>query len=241
MIAMITARMFGVWKWLLVCVVAVTACAQTATPQAGHMVGVRARLEKSLDANKVRVGDAVVASPEAKIHLDNGIDLATNSRLLGRVDTVQPSVGKSNSAISVTFDKVRMKDGREIPIKATILWIGQAPNQLVPTTLSAAADRTTPGVGVDSGSVSVTGQMIPVTQGNQGSEITGAPTHRNPRPASAGGLPAGVSWQTNAIPHVNFSSDVGRDDSGWFRSKGMSVYVPGGTVLAFAILMPAAP
>ena len=41
-------------------------------------------------------------------------------------------------------------------------------------------------------------------------------------------------------PHtgiVNFFSDVGRDDSGWLRSKGKSVSVPSGTVLAFAIVV----
>jgi hypothetical protein len=243
MIAMMTARISGIRIWLMLCMSAASICAQTQAPRAGHIVGVRTRLEKSLDANKVKVGDAVVAKPEAKIHLADGMDLATNSLMVGHVDTVQPSVAKGNSAISVTFDKVQLKSGKEIPIKATILWIGQPPNLLDPATVSAAADRSTPGVGADAGSVSVTGQMVPVTQGNQGSEITGAPVHYDNGSASEGGgrLPEGVSWQMNAIPRVNFFSDAGRNDSGWFRSKGMSVFVPSGTVLAFAILMPAAP
>jgi hypothetical protein len=242
MIAMMTAGISGARMWLMICVFSGAVCAQTAAPPASRIVGVRARLEKSLDANKVKVGDAVEASPEAKVHLGEGMDLATNSRLLGHVDTVEPAVAKGGSAISVTFDTVRLKDGRTIPIKATILWIGQPVNQLNPSTVSAAADRSTPGIGADAGSVSVTGQMVPVTQGSQGSEIAGAPVRDNNRSTSesTARLPEGVTWQMNAIPRVNFFSDVGRNDSGWFRSKGMSVFVPSGTVLAFAIVVQAA-
>jgi hypothetical protein len=43
--------------------------------------------------------------------------------------------------------------------------------------------------------------------------------------------------QKDAIPGVNFFSDMGRDDSGWLRSQRRNVYVPGGTVLAVAIVV----
>ena len=199
-----------------------------------RIIGVRARLEKSLDAKKLKEGDVVEASPEVKIHLADGVDLDKHSRLLGRIDKVQPSVGGGDSAIGITFDKVRMKDGQEIPVKATILWIGQAPNSLNPKVVSAPADRTTPGVGVGAGM-----SQVPPTQGYQGAEITGAPIRNGKRSvgSAAPQVPEGISMQHEAIPGVNFFSDMGRADSGWFRSQKRNVSVPGGTVMAFAVVV----
>jgi hypothetical protein len=208
-----------------------TASQATNSPR---IIGIRARLEKSLDAKKAKEGDVVVVRPEVKIHLADGLDLDTGSLLIGRVDKVQPSVGGGDSAIAMTFNKVRMKGGREVAIKATILWLGEPPSLLNPATVSAPADRTTPGVGVGAGS-----SQVPPTQGYQGSEVAGLPTRNQDR--SAGGnapqLPPGISMQRNAVPGVNFFSDMGRDDSGWLRSQGRNVSVPGGTVLAFAIVV----
>jgi hypothetical protein len=235
----IAAKYFSI---LLVSSVVVTA--QTAPSAAGstdsqvtngsRIIGIRARLEKGLDAKKAKEGDLVEASPEAKIHLANGVDLDNHSRLLGHIDSVQPSVGGDDSAIGVTFNRVRMKDGQEIPMKATILWIGEAPNSLNPKVTSAPADRTTPGVGVGAGM-----SQVPPSQGYQGAEITGAAVRNDKRPAgsSAPQLPAGVSAQRDAIPGVNFFSDMGRADSGWFRSQKRNVSVPGGTVMAFAVVV----
>lgn len=205
-----------------------------ATAASPRIVGVRARLQKSLDAKKAREGDTVEASPEAKIHVADGVDLDNHSRLLGRIDKVQPSVGGGDSAIGITFNMVQMKDGQEIPVKATILWIGEAPNSLNPTVVSAPADRTTPGVGVGAGM-----SQVPPTQGYQGSEITGAPGRNGKRSvgSAAPQVPAGISIQHDAIPGVNFFSDMGRADSGWFRSQKRNVSVPGGTVMAFAVVV----
>ncbi len=199
-----------------------------------QIIGVRARLEKSLDAKKVKEGDVVMARPEAKIHLADGLDLDSSSTLIGRVDKVQASIGGGDSAISITFDKVRMKNGQEIAVKATILWIGEAPNSLNPKVVSAPADRATPGVGVGAGM-----SQVPPTQGYQGAEITGAPVRNGKRSvgSAAPQVPAGISIQHDAIPGVNFFSDMGRADSGWFRSQKRNVSVPGGTVMAFAVVV----
>jgi hypothetical protein len=197
-----------------------------------HLIGVRTRLEKALDAKKLKEGDTVIARPEVKVHVADGLDLQPNSLLIGRVDKVEPSINGGDSAIAVTFYKARLKGAKEIGIKATILWIGEPPNMLSPKIVSAPADRTTPGVGVEAGN-----SQVPPAQGYQGSEITGSAQHDH---ANVGGnganLPVGVAWQTDAIPGVNFSSDIGRQDSGWFRSKGKNVSIPGGTVLAIAIM-----
>jgi hypothetical protein len=206
---------------------AAIAVAQSATPV--RLVGVRATLDKTLDARRVKVGEVVNARPEAKVHIADGIDIETSSRLVGRVDIVEPSTGQGNSAITVTFDRVLLKDGRQIPIKATILWIGQPPSLLNPTEVSAPADRTTPGVGVGAG---MTG--TPPSQGYQGSEIAGLPKRHHDTPAAVP-PPTGVFSQPNAIPGASFASDIRKTESGAFTAKGHNVHIPGGTVFAFAL------
>jgi hypothetical protein len=234
-----SARRSISWKSLALCLALSSSpfgVAQTAPPSASpiQLVGVRATLDKALDARKVKMGDPVVARPEVKIQIADGVYLESSSKLLGRVDAVQPSASKSDSTVTVTFDRAQLKDGREIAIKATILWIGQPPSLLNPTVVSAAADRTTPGVGVGAG---MTG--TPPVQGYQGSEIAGPPKRRHSQPTAAP-APAGVFAQTNAIPGIDFASDIRKPESGSFSAQGRNVHIPGGTVFAFALaVLPA--
>jgi hypothetical protein len=198
-----------------------------------QMFGVRVRLETALNSKTAVEGMYVEARPEVKMHLADGVELETSSRLVGRVGVVKPSLAGTDSAISVIFDKVRLKGRREIPVKATILWIGAAPDLMNPSIVSAPADRTTPGVGVEAG-----GSLVPPSQGYSGSEITGFP-HRNEDESAGkkGKLPPGVAVQMGAIGGVNFFSDMSSNNSGFFRSVKGNVSVPGGTVLAIALVL----
>ncbi|MDW5267890.1 MULTISPECIES: hypothetical protein [Acidobacteriaceae] len=222
----------AILKHLAICLAFTTMAAAQAAPSTAapiRLVGIRATLNKTLDTQRVKEGDPVSARPEAKLHLADGVDLETSSKLLGHVDTVQPSTDKSDSAITVTFDKVLFKDGRQISVKATILWIGQPPSLLNPTEVSAPADRTTPGVGVGAGM-----SGTPPSQGYQGSEIAGLPKHHRDTPAAVP-PPTGVFSQPNAIPGVSFASDIRKPESGSFTAAGHNVHIPGGTVFAFAL------
>lgn len=215
-------------KYLTFCL-ALTAMAGAQATLPIRLVGVRATLDKTLDARKVKEGEVVTARPEAKVQIAKGIDIETSSRLLGHVDAVQPSIDRGESTITVTFDRAQLKDGRQIPIKATILWIGQPPSLLNPTEVSAPADRTTPGVGVQAGM-----NGMPPTQGYQGSEIAGLPKRYHATPASAP-PPTGAFSQPNAIPGVSFASDIRKPESGSFTAAGHDIHIPRGTVFAFAL------
>jgi hypothetical protein len=197
-----------------------------------HMVGVRTRLETSLNSKTAVEGMQVEARPVVKVHLADGVDLDGNSRLVGRIGAVKASLAGSSSMISVLFDKVRLKDGREIPVKATILWIGPAPSLMNPSIVSAPADRTTPGVGVEAG-----GSQVPPAQGFAGSEITGFPQRNEDGSNKKGSLMPGIAAQWGAIGNVNFFSEIARRESGFFRTAKGNVSVPGGSVLAFALVM----
>jgi hypothetical protein len=229
-----TVRRGATSIWL---VWAAASLAQTTSRSAGaagqpQMVGVRTRLETALNSRTAVEGMPVEARPEVKMHLADGMDLDRSSRLVGKIGAVKASVAGSDSMVSVIFDKVRLKDGREIPVKATILWVGPAPGLMNPTVVSAPADRTTPGVGVEAG-----GSQVPPAQGFAGSEITGLPQRNEDGSNKRGALAPGVAAQWGAIGKVNFFSEIARNESGFFRTAKGNVSVPGGSVLAFALVV----
>lgn len=226
----------AILQLLAICLIFAFTAMTTAQPAAPvRLVGVRATLDKTIDARKTKEGDIVTARPEAKVEIGTNLDIESSSRLLGRVDAIHPSIDKGNSSITVTFDKAQLKDGRQIPIKATILWIGQPPSLLNPTEVSAPVDRTTPGVGVGAG---MSGTAP--TQGYQSSEIAGLPHHHHDT-ANSTSPPTGVFSQKDAIPGVNFSSDIRKPESGSFTAAGHNVRIEGGTVFAFALAIKPAP
>lgn len=104
-----------------VAVPALSHAQDTVTTQTVKMVMVRANLSKTLDAKKTKVNDPVAAKLMYDGKFQDGTVLPRNTVLSGHVDRVQPSEKKSDSLIQVTLDKAVLKDGKVIPIKATIM------------------------------------------------------------------------------------------------------------------------
>ena len=95
----------------------------TADP-AGHaeamkMVPGRAALTETLDARKLKPGDQFKATLADTIHLKNGSELPHGTTLLGRVST--DNMHQGNSKLALRFNKAELKDGKVVPIKATIV------------------------------------------------------------------------------------------------------------------------
>lgn len=84
------------------------------------MVNLPATLEKTIDAKKSKVGDAVTAKVSAATQLADGTKVPTGSMLNGHVDSVTPSANKGDSTVVFTFDKLQIKNGPEASIKATV-------------------------------------------------------------------------------------------------------------------------
>lgn len=199
---------------------------QTGNAQAGgtrtiQMVPANAELSKAIDTKKAKQGDEVEAKLQDDVKGANAQELPRNTVLEGHVDQVQPSESKSNSALVVTFDKARLKDGEELPIKATVLAIsqpmsdslGQQPlnqNGMVPS--SSANPMPEP-----SGRTMAGGQPLQETQ-----------------PLSAAG-PSGGSAQQNGVPGVTLKSDLHQSMSATFTSNGKNVHLPDGTRMQMAI------
>jgi len=85
------------------------------------MVNLPANLEKTIDAKKAKTGDPILAKVSASTQLSDGTKVPTGSILQGHIDTVTPSDKKSDSTLTVTFDKLQLKNGNEVSVKATLI------------------------------------------------------------------------------------------------------------------------
>src|SRR5580698_2079328 len=84
------------------------------------MVNLPATLEKAIDARKSKVGDPVLAKVTDSAVLNDGTQVPSGSILEGHIDTLTPSENKGDSTLVLTIDKLQVKNGKEIGIKATV-------------------------------------------------------------------------------------------------------------------------
>jgi hypothetical protein len=84
---------------------------------AQSLVGVNAKLDHTLDSKSAAVGQTVTARLDGTVIL-GGTKLTRGTELIGKVAEV-----KSGNPVSVTllFTSAKLKDGKEIPVKATLL------------------------------------------------------------------------------------------------------------------------
>lgn len=99
--------------------------------EAMRMVPAQADLTKPLDAKNARTGQKFEAKLNEKVELKNGPVLPKGTRLVGRV--VSDQAGENGrSTLTLRFTQADLKDGKTIPIKATIVGLYSAADQYVP-------------------------------------------------------------------------------------------------------------
>ncbi|MHB1795714.1 MAG: hypothetical protein ACYCPO_12175 [Acidobacteriaceae bacterium] len=94
-----------------------------AQPQHLKLVSANAELTQGLNTKSSRQGQTVTAKLTANVTTAGSagsMELPKGTMLMGTVEQVQPGNG-NKSEISIVFNEARLKDGREIPIKATLL------------------------------------------------------------------------------------------------------------------------
>lgn len=90
--------------------------------EASQMVPARADLDHTLDAKNAKPGHAFEARLLNKVHLKDGQDLPRGTTLVGKVG--QDDMNENGrSKLALCFDQAKLKDGKTVPIKATILGI----------------------------------------------------------------------------------------------------------------------
>lgn len=207
--------------------------ATDSSAQAQHtiqMVQAVAWLDHTLDAKKAKQGDLVTAKLQKDVNIPQQQALPKNTELEGHVDQVQASEHKGDSTVVVTFDKAKLKNGQEVPIKATVIAIEE------PAYMQQQAAGATPagempaggGGGVPSGTTRGGG----ATPGG-----TAAPTAPAQQPMDATTQPSGMQQhaQRNGVPGVMLQSDIHQQASATFTSKGRNVHIPDGTQMDVAL------
>jgi len=90
-----------------------------------HLTAGYARLDKSIDTSSATQGQTITARLAQTVDTPEGLKLHSGTELIGRVDQVQASHDSSPAKLVLTFDQARLKDGKDVPIKATL--VGYAP------------------------------------------------------------------------------------------------------------------
>jgi len=233
--------------WILTAAVALTVCpasgyaqevarataGDTAPTKNIQLVGARAWLNKGLDAKKAKQGDPVTAKLQEDVKIPDSAELPKNTVLVGHVDEVQPSQNKSDSSVQVTFDKAQLKNGQQIPIKATIMQIAPPANAIA---MNQAG-------GADSGGAAGMPSAPAASNGGGGGGSGGSMQSAQPRPStsptmgSGSGTPDQPQQQGSqpGMTDVALQSDIHQSNSGTFISKGKNVRLPDGTQLQFAV------
>jgi hypothetical protein len=87
-----------------------------------QMVPAQADLAKQLDAKKVQSGHQFQAVLNGKVKLKNGPELERGTVLIGTVAADDMHAG-GDSKLTLRFTEAKLKDGKVVPIKATIVGI----------------------------------------------------------------------------------------------------------------------
>jgi hypothetical protein len=100
----------------------------SASSEAMQMVPAQAALLGSLDSKKVQPGQQFQAALAGKVHLKNGVELPSGTKLVGTIVNDNTQSGKATLALR--FTQAQLKDGKTVPIKAII--VGVNPPQVGP-------------------------------------------------------------------------------------------------------------
>jgi hypothetical protein len=78
-------------------------------------------LSKSLDAKKVKSGDKIEVKTTMDLLSHGQVVIPRNTKIEGHVTSAKPHTKDSpDSELGMAFDRILMKDGRELPIQAAI-------------------------------------------------------------------------------------------------------------------------
>jgi hypothetical protein len=168
-----------------------------------------------------------MAKLQDTVKISDAQELPRNTVLIGHIDQVQASENKSDSSIQVTFDKAQLKNGQELPIKATIIQI-MAPMNASAMQMSGGAPVSGGGASAPSG-----GSNPAASGGSHGSMSSGGASA--PQPMSSGASEQQPTAQQSGVDGVILQSDIHGSNSGTFLSKGKNVRLTDGTQMQFAL------
>jgi hypothetical protein len=192
-----------------------------------------ATLTKPVDASKAKPGDEVTAIVNEDIKSDGQVAIRKGSKLVGHVTSAQPlkngkgaAEGTANSQLGVVFDRAVLKDGREVPLNATVQALATAES-------SASAGMSDMDAGM-AGAGSAAGSMRSGGGGLVGGVAggaTGAVGGVGGVAGGAGGIARGtvggstglLSKSTGAVGGLNTQGQLTSGSKGVFGMKGVDL------------------
>jgi hypothetical protein len=87
-----------------------------------NLVSVNAELTQALNSKSTQEGQSVTAKLTDTVKTNGDVELPKGTMLTGKVAEVQNANSNGNNTeISIVFNEARLSNGREVPIKATLL------------------------------------------------------------------------------------------------------------------------
>jgi hypothetical protein len=190
-----------------------------------------ATLSKPVDARKAKPGDTVTATNDSDAKAADGTAIKRGSKLVGHVTQARPldksasGSADAGSMLSIVFDKAILRDGREVPLNATI--------QAVSAAQSAASLDSGMGGGMSAGGfgagsprggggglVRGTGGAVTGGLGAAGSLAGGVGSGVS---GAAGGMAGAASHSAGAVGGLNSSGMLTSGSQGVFGMNGLQL------------------
>jgi hypothetical protein len=169
--------------------------------QSQQMMAIPATLAKSIDSKKVKAGDEIDAKLSVSLTGPSGMKIPEGSKIIGHI-TEAKSKAKGDSASSLTFafEKLVVKNGQEMPLKAVAQAIG------MPANVAAAAFPESGGPNSQPSGAGV-GSSRSAASGAAGAGRSGSPA--SDPSSSAGGEPGSSGTAGNGRLPDNATGVVG--------------------------------
>lgn len=189
-----------------------------------------ATLSKPVDARTAKPGDEVVATANEDLKSNGQVMVKKGSKLVGRVTAARPlgraegsASGAADSQLGIVFDRAVLKDGREVPLNASIQAIAAAQS-------GASAGMNDVGAGVG-GAGSAAGSARSGGGGLVGGVAGGAAGAVGGLGSGAGGVVhSGVSGTTGVLGKsagaaggLNAAGQLTSGSKGVFGMKGIDI------------------
>jgi hypothetical protein len=184
----------------------------SAAPPANQLASgtvISAELSKSLDARKLKANDRVEAKTSMDVLARGQILIPRNAKIIGHVTGAKArSKDSPDSMVGIAFDRILLKDGRELPLQAAVQAMGR------PLLLAPSLN------GPDSASVDSPAGMPQPGMGQRGT-MAGVPmTTPSQYPAQYPDRRTGSTSPTDASPPGSTVSPLGPTSHGVVGMKG---------------------
>jgi hypothetical protein len=191
--------------------------AQASSPE------IHAVLEKIVHPKKVKVGDEVVARITEPTKLKDGTELPKGTHIVGKVTEVKMKADKEGpSKLGLLFDKVQLKDGKEMPV--TMALVSVAPRWEQGSVDPVAAENT----GSSAGRVNQMSQQQGRSEGSSGSDTLNKGLGiRGASSTSADAMRPGICY----VPDMTIASYSMGEPGTIVQSSKTTVYLDSGSRL----------